>query len=125
MKKGRLIHAELSGLIASLGHGDLIVIGDAGLPVPPGVRCIDLAVTRNLPGIFDVLDAVLTEMAVERALIATEAAADLAARFRERLTADAVPHDEFKRISQGARAIIRSGEYTPYANIALFSGVVF
>ena len=37
MKRAGLLHAELSGLIAAMGHGDLLVIGDAGLPVPwPG-----------------------------------------------------------------------------------------
>ena len=61
MKRTPLLHSELSGLIAAMGHGDLLVIGDAGLPVPPGVRCIDLAVTRGVPRFFDVLDAVLAE----------------------------------------------------------------
>lgn len=124
MKKGALLHAELSGLIASLGHGDLLVIGDAGLPVPPGVRVIDLAVTRGVPGFLEVLDAVLAEMCVERAVIASEAgtiAADIAAR----LPVERETHSEFKRLSAGARAIVRTGECTPYANVALYAGVVF
>lgn len=124
MKKGALLHAELSGLIASLGHGDLLVIGDAGLPVPPGVRVIDLAVTRGVPGFLEVLDAVVAEMCVERAVIASEAgtiAADIAAR----LPVERETHSEFNRLSAGARAIVRTGECTPYANVALYAGVVF
>ena len=74
MKKGKLLHAELSHLIAGLGHGDTIVVGDAGLPVPPGVRCIDLAVTQNVPRLLDVLDSILAEMHVEKAWIAEELA---------------------------------------------------
>ena len=35
MKKTPLLNIALSRLIASLGHGDILVIGDAGLPVPP------------------------------------------------------------------------------------------
>ncbi|RMJ20386.1 hypothetical protein PHISP_08744, partial [Aspergillus sp. HF37] len=65
MKRTTLLHAELSGLIAAFGHGDMLVIGDAGLPVPAGVRVIDLALTRGIPGVFDVLDAVLAELVVE------------------------------------------------------------
>ena len=38
---------------------------------------------------------------------------------------EVVSHDELKRLSQGARAAVRTGEFTPYANIVLFSGVVF
>ncbi|WP_282603846.1 D-ribose pyranase [Paracoccus sp. PARArs4] len=127
MKKTTLLNARLSGLIASMGHGDLIVIGDAGLPVPPGVEVIDLAVTRGLPGVFDVLDAILSELEVERSALATEASVDLSARFRERAIGqvETLPHEEFKRRSQAARAVIRTGECTPYANICLWAGVAF
>lgn len=127
MKRGKLLNAELSGLVASMGHGDLIVVGDAGLPVPPGVACIDLAVTGGMPGLFDVLDALLSELVVERSAIAEEASAELSADFRKRDigTMKTVTHDEFKRISGDARAIVRTGEFTPYANICLWSGVAF
>jgi D-ribose pyranase len=36
-----------------------------------------------------------------------------------------VPHDEFKRGTEACKAVIRTGEFTPYANIILKSGVVF
>ena len=49
MKKGTLINSEISHLVARLGHGDAVTICDAGLPVPPGVPRIDLAVCRGLP----------------------------------------------------------------------------
>jgi len=38
---------------------------------------------------------------------------------------DEVSHDEFKRMTQQARAVVRTGEFTPYANVILISGVVF
>ena len=132
MKKGALLHAELSQLIASLGHTDVIVIGDAGLPVPQGVRCIDLAVTRNVPRLLDVLDAVLAEMQVEKAWVAEELSHGnpaLAASLRERLSSAGAlnmePHDALKRRSATARAVVRTGEFTAFANIVLSSGVVF
>ncbi|POY46153.1 RbsD/FucU domain-containing protein, partial [Avibacterium paragallinarum] len=34
-------------------------------------------------------------------------------------------HEEFKALSQESKAIVRSGECTPYANIILVSGVPF
>lgn len=127
MKRGKLLNAELSGLIAAMGHGDLLVIGDAGLPVPPGVRCIDLAVTRGVPGFFDVLDAVLAEMVVERSAWAAEASTDLndALRSRDVGASDILSHHDLKAASTRARAIVRTGEFTPYANICLWSGVAF
>ena len=45
MKRTGLLNIELSQVIAGMGHGDVLVIGDAGLPVPKGVRRIDLALT--------------------------------------------------------------------------------
>ena len=49
MKKTPLLNVALSRVIAGMGHGDILVIGDAGLPVPPGVEMIDLAITPGLP----------------------------------------------------------------------------
>ena len=44
MKKQGVLNAQLSGYIAALGHMDTFLIGDAGMPVPPGVPIVDLAV---------------------------------------------------------------------------------
>jgi D-ribose pyranase len=55
MKKTALLNAAISQLIATMGHGDTVVIGDVGLPVPAGVLMIDLAVTRGVPDFMTVL----------------------------------------------------------------------
>lgn len=123
MKKSGILHADLSRLVASLGHGDLLVIGDAGLPVPPGVPCIDLAVTHGVPTFQQVLSAVLSEMQVDSCAMATEASADL--RALAPLPPRLLDHDAFKAETRTARAIVRTGEVTPYANIAVYAGVTF
>lgn len=118
--------------MAQLGHNDMIVVGDAGLPVPPGVPCIDLAVMRGLPRIDQVLEALESEMQVERMVLATEtlAATDgqmpawLPAAWRD-LPVEAVSHEDFKQRNARARAVIRTGECTPYANVMLVAGVAF
>ncbi|MGA9409730.1 MAG: D-ribose pyranase [Roseobacter sp.] len=124
MKKSGVLHNELAQLIASLGHGDLLVIEDAGLPVPPGVRCIDLAVTLGVPRFLEVLDAVTQEMAIESAFRAAKAG-DIGQQIDARVAATQVSHEEFKTRSATARAIVRTGEATPYANVGLVAGVVF
>lgn len=131
MKKTPLLHAELSRLVASLGHGDAVVIADAGLPVPPGTPVIDLALTRGVPSFAQVLEALLSEMQVERAEHAAEMAErspQLAALLQQALPGvplAAVDHARFKQRCGEARAVVRSGECTPYANVMLFAGVVF
>ncbi len=131
MKRTTLLHAELSEVIARLGHGDLLVIGDAGLPIPDGPRRIDLAVSANVPRLHDVLAAVLAEMQVESALVADELASASAVVHAElmrqlgRTPVAAVSHEQFKAMTRGARAVVRTGEFSPYANVILRAGVVF
>ncbi|AGZ35930.1 MULTISPECIES: D-ribose pyranase [Pseudomonas] len=130
MKKTALLNIALSRTIAGLGHGDILVIGDAGLPVPPGVELIDLAVTPGIPDFASVLRAVLSEMQVERYVVAEEmldvsppALAEVARLPLERR--ELMPHEQFKRLSRQAKAVVRTGECKPYSNIALIAGVTF
>jgi D-ribose pyranase len=131
MKRTTLLHAELSEVIARLGHGDLLVIGDAGLPIPDGPRRIDLAVSANVPRFADVLAAVLAEMKVEGALIADEFApanASVHAELMRQLhhtPVSTLSHEQFKAMTREARAVVRTGEFSPYANVILRAGVVF
>jgi D-ribose pyranase len=131
MKKGPLLNSALSEVIARMGHGDMLVIGDAGLPIPQGPQRIDLAVSPGTPGMLTVLDAVLSEMQVEAAVIATELQSgnpELAAILREKVGGapiETISHEDFKRLNIRACAMVRTGECTPYANIILRAGVVF
>jgi D-ribose pyranase len=131
MKKSGILHPELARVIASLGHGDGLCIADAGLPVPAGVPRIDLALAPGLPAFLPVLEAILGEMAVESAVIAEELPARSPAMHREierrlgKTPIQTMSHERFKQLTAGCRAVVRTGEFTPYANIILRSGVVF
>ncbi|WBM79307.1 D-ribose pyranase [Cryobacterium breve] len=128
-----IIHPQLSRVIAECGHTDAIVVADAGLPIPPNVERIDLAHRAGSPAFLDILDTVLGEFIVERAVVSEEIEANspgMLTSVRARLEAvgvvvEAIPHDEFKARTQGARAIVRTGEYTPYSNVMLYSGAPF
>jgi len=78
-----------------------------------------------------VLEAILGEMAVESAVIAEELPASSPAMHREierrlgRTPIQSLAHERFKQLTAGCRAVVRTGEFTPYANIILKSGVVF
>ncbi|VEF10318.1 D-ribose pyranase [Pseudomonas fluorescens] len=134
MKKTPLLNVALSRLIASLGHGDIVVIGDAGLPVPPGVELIDLALTHGVPDFVSTLKVVLSEMQVESHALAKEifdkqptalSALDALHDEGELGRRDLLNHEQFKVLSRQARAIVRTGECQPYCNIALVAGVTF
>ena len=128
MKKGNLINHPLSNLIASLGHTDEIVIADAGLSIPKETQRIDLALTRGIPTFEETLRAVLEEMYVEKAYVSKEIA-DYSPQVLELIQAsigdmpvEQIPHPQFKERTKKSRAIIRTGEFTPYANVILVSG---
>jgi D-ribose pyranase len=127
------LNAQLSRVMSEMGHTDQIVVTDAGLPIPLGIERIDLAVRAHLPSFLDVLDTVLAELEVEGAVIAEEIRQhspemleELTTRLSVRgVTPTFVPHTDFKAATTGARAAVRSGEFTPYANVLLTAGVVY
>jgi len=67
VKDHGVLHPELARTLASAGHGDLVGLADAGLPIPAHTPRIDLAFAPGKPQLLDVLDAVLTELYVEAA----------------------------------------------------------
>jgi len=127
------LNSQLSRVFSELGHTDQVVVTDAGLPIPQHVERVDLALAAGIPGFLQVLDQTLAEIVVEGALAPAEIeqhSPEMLAAIRERLDREGVelilvPHVEFKKRSGDARAAIRSGEFTPYANVILTCGVVY
>lgn len=114
-----------------LGHLDTLVIADPGLPIPDGRMRIDLALTQGVPGAVQTLRDVLDEMQVEKVILAEEVKEHnpgFLAEVQGRLpgvSVEFVAHTEFKTWTASARAVVRTGEFAPYANVILVSGVVF
>lgn len=131
MKKTVLWNSHLSTLVSQMGHTQTMTIGDAGLPVPAGVQRIDLAVTAGIPRFLDVLDAVLSELKVEKIVLAEEIQQANPDMWREILKrfpdipVEYVPHETFKEKTKTSAAVVRTGENTSYSNIILQSGVAF
>ena len=133
MKKGSCINSEISYAIAKMGHYDQITIADAGLPIPDGVKRIDLAVTYGIPSFKDVFNIVMGDLKIQRAYIACETKTDNPNLYdffcSEIKKAGAemveIPHNEFKKMTKENKAVIRTGECKPFANIILESTVVF
>lgn len=131
MRRSGLLNAPLLGHLGRLGHTDLVVVADCGLPVPRDVPLVDLALTFGVPSFVDVLDVVLGEVEVEAATAAREATdgpvrAWLRAREAQLGGApELVDHDELKRMTARASVVVRTGEATPYANVVLACGVPF
>ena len=139
MKKHGILNSSISKVLADLGHTDTIVIADAGLPIPKGVEKIDLALVPGTPSFQETVAAVIDDMVVEKVILAEEihqankpsndfykdTLQNHIQEALEEIPFEYISHEEFKLLSKDAKAIIRTGEITPYANVILQAGVFF
>lgn len=131
MKKDRLLNPQLIQAIAAMGHTDLLVVADAGLPIPKGVAVVDLSLVRGIPTFMETLRAVCEELVVEGYILAEEMEGKSPALYAQTrallsgLPCETVPHEELKRLLQNASVVVRTGETTSYANVILRAGVNF
>lgn len=126
-----MLNSNIDKVLADLGHTDQLTIGDLGLPVPSGIAKIDLTLRVGQPSFIDVLETVAQEMVVEKIILAEEIKEQnprqLAAvkEVFPQLKIEFINHEAFKRQTQTSKAVIRTGEATPFSNIILQSGVLF
>lgn len=131
MRKGNLLNSSILEVISKMGHTDEIVIADAGLPIPDGVKRIDIALMPGTPSFLQVLNVLLENFICETAILASEInnhnaeVKSEATKLLKEVPITYISHEEFKVRCKQAKAVIRTGECSPYANIILSSGVVF
>lgn len=129
MKKSGLLNPQLCRVIAEIGHGDSIVVADAGLPIPSSCERIDLSVVPGLPRFIEVLAPIVSELDIERAIVASELVEQnpqVYAELRSLLASvpiEMVSHEALKQKTADAHAVVRTGEVTSYANVILIGGV--
>ncbi|KEI17641.1 D-ribose pyranase [Clostridium haemolyticum] len=131
MKKTPLLNSSICEVISKMGHTDMIAIGDCGLPIPDGTKRIDLALLKGVPSFIQTLKAVLLEQQIEEVIIAretTETSPEIFEAIKEEVgdvKITFISHEELKMELYNCKAVIRTGEQTPYANVILKLGVVF
>ncbi|MGA2795376.1 MAG: D-ribose pyranase [Roseiarcus sp.] len=130
MNRNRLLNAQLSHAIALMGHGDLMIVCDAGFPIPSTAWRIDLAIVPDVPDLETVLEPIARNLIVERVAYADTLPvhnAPLLAKIK-RLFADAdfepIKHETIlSEMAVKAKVIVRTGAFDPWGNILLYSGV--
>lgn len=131
MKKDRLLNPEILKEVAALGHTEYFCIADCGLPIPKGVKVVDVSVTAGIPGFLDVLKTVEKELVVESCILASEIETvnpQLLSEVKDilgEMPVELVPHEDFKKLTEKAKCVVRTGETSSYANVILVGGVNF
>ncbi|MDL2211595.1 D-ribose pyranase [Erysipelotrichaceae bacterium OttesenSCG-928-M19] len=132
MKKNGILNREINDVLGKLGHTDTICIGDCGLPLPKGIKVVDLTLKIGIPSFMDVLQVIIEEMQIESYVLASEIKEknkklvnEIENNALKDLPHTFVSHEEFKVMTKDCQLIIRTGEANPYANIILQGGVIF
>jgi L-fucose mutarotase len=133
-----LLHADLLHVLASMGHGDELVIADANFPsASVGKRVIQLAAPSSPAALEAILtlfpiDAAATPAAITmqvpgNAADLMEPTRDLAAilqRLAPPIALGSLERHEFYARARNAFAVVRTAELRRFANILLIKGVV-
>ncbi|MCX6874609.1 MAG: D-ribose pyranase [Verrucomicrobia bacterium] len=129
MKEIGIVNRELSRVLSEQGHGDLLMVVDAGFAIPKGAEVVDISLTENRPMVIDTLQELKKFFSVEKLIFAHETKAispTLFARisklFGEEVPVELVSHPQLKELSTKVKAVIRTGDFTAYANVILVSG---
>lgn len=132
MRTSGVIHPQLIELVAAAGHGDRIVLADAGLRIPSGARRVDVGLTCGVPTMAQVLLALRGDLVIEAAEVAVEFAqwspevhagvvevlgvVPRAERTHVELMADMADH---------AYAYVKTGDAAAYSSVVVTCGVSF
>jgi D-ribose pyranose/furanose isomerase RbsD len=128
MKKNHILHPELNRMLASMGHGDILMVTDAGFPIPRDAWCVDLALIQDLPDVMQVLQAIMQDFCIEKITYAEELKnfnpglhGELMQLFAD-LPHEHVSHDSLmENHRHKVKGFVRSGGFNAWGNIMLHS----
>lgn len=131
MLKGNCINPQLATILAKTGHTDMLCVTDAGFPMPMEVERVDLAWTKGKPSWIEVCQLIKEEMVIEKIYLAEDIKVKSPKMYEEFIgifgedLIETISHINLKETSKRARAVIRTGEYTPFCNCIFVAGVAF
>ena len=129
MKETGILNSDIAGAISRQGHGDLLMVVDAGFAIPMGVEIIDISLARNVPSVLDVLTELNRHFSVEKMYLSRETReispthfTKVTAAFGDHVDVEILEHADLKVLSKDVKAVIRTGDFTAYGNVILVSG---
>jgi len=129
MKEVGILNRGLSRIITEQGHGDLLMVVDAGFAIPKGLDVVDMSLSRNVPTVLEVLAVLNEHHSVEKLIMAHETKnisptlfKDISQAFGDDIEVELLEHTTLKVKSKEVKAVIRTGDFTAYGNVILVSG---
>ena len=130
MKETGILNRDLSSILADQGHGDRLMVVDAGFAIPKGVKVLDLSLKANFPTVCDVITELKEHFSVEGVIMSKETKKVNPSFYKSILKvfemdnkAKLLDHTELTAMASDVKAVIRTGDFTAYGNVILISGV--
>lgn len=131
MRKTPILNSALNEAINMMGHTDIMIIADAGLPIPEHTaKVVDLAITKDYPDILTILGLVVGDLIYEKCVVAEEQKMYNPLMYGEvgkiisACLVETVPHTEIMDgLRNKAKVIVRTGAFMPWGNVVLYSGI--
>ena len=129
MKEVGILNRDMAKVISEQGHGDLLMVADAGFAIPQGVEVIDLSLKKNVPMVMDILSELSRYFSVEKMYMSRETSEispshfkNVSLAFGDKVEVELLEHTDLKVLSKNAKAVIRTGDFTAFGNVILVSG---
>jgi len=129
MKEVGILNSRIAKIISEQGHGDLLMVVDAGFAIPKGIEVVDISLSENTPMVLEVLDELKKFYSVEKMILAQQTknanpvfASKVSSVWGEDMDVEVIEHLELKKKAKEVKAIIRTGDFTAYGNVILVSG---
>ena len=129
MKEIGSVNRELARVLSEQGHGDLLMVVDAGFAIPKNADVVDISLSENRPMVIDTLTELKKFFSVEKLIFANDTREvsptlfnNITGLFGHDVPVEMVTHPQIKEMSHKVKAVIRTGDFTAYANVILVSG---
>ena len=129
MKEVGIVNRELARVLSAQGHGDLLMVVDAGFAIPKNSDVVDISLSENSPMLIDTLMELKKFFSVEKLIFADKTKEvspslfnNITALFGDDIPVEIVTHPQIKELSTRVKSVIRTGDFTAFANVILVSG---
>lgn len=133
----RLLHPRLAAIVATLRHGEMVFLADAGsgttskslVPLDPEVELIDVAVATGCPTVLDLAAAFCAVGDIEAVIVTNEmqVANPEGRKAIEGLVGEENVHSvpyllDFYSLRDRCKVMVQTGDYGVHGNVILVAG---
>lgn len=137
MTKSRLLHPRLAAVVATLRHGEMVFVADAGsgttakslVPLAPDVELIDLGIVTGCPSLHDLLPTLCEVGDFEAAIVAKDMRGSnpaghglVVGLFGERNVHEVTYIPDMYQLRDRAKVFVQTGDYSVHGNVILIAG---